>query len=49
MDANITMGRENYAKFKLQVHVPTDATADFAIYSTLATFILTHGESKPKI
>ena len=43
------MALENYAKCKFKVYVSTDATAVAASCSTLAAFILTPKESKPKI
>ena len=43
------MGDENYAKWKFNVYVSTDVTADAAACCTLAAFILTLEKSKPKI
>ena len=42
------MAHEIYAKCEVLVYVSTDATADAASCSTLATFILTTEESKTK-
>ena len=45
----ITLAYDDYAKCEFLVNLSADATADAASCSTLAAFILTPEESKPKI
>ena len=49
LNVNIIMAHKNYATCEVYVYISTDATAYAASCSTLAAFIATPEESKPKI